>query len=45
MLAGDVGQRLIVTLFLLGQLVIPLRHWGYAGDVLWNEAGFVFRGV
>lgn len=41
-LLATLGQRLIVTLFLLGQLVIPLRHWGYAGDVLWNEAGFRF---
>ncbi len=39
---ATLGRGLVVLLFLMVQLVLPLRHWAYAGDVLWNEAGFRF---
>jgi hypothetical protein len=31
-----------VILHLLVQVLVPLRHWLYRGNVLWDEAGFRF---
>lgn len=31
---------LLLTLFFLFQLLFPLRHWLYPGNVLWTEEGF-----
>ncbi|MEZ4590079.1 MAG: HTTM domain-containing protein [Chloroflexota bacterium] len=33
---------LLLTLFFLVQLVLPLRHWLYPGNVNWTEEGFRF---
>lgn len=33
---------MLVTLFLAMQLLLPLRHFLYAGDVNWTEEGFRF---
>jgi len=32
----------LLTLFFTAQLLLPLRHWLYPGDVLWTEEGFRF---
>ena len=32
----------MLSLFFLLQLVVPLRHWLYPGNVLWTEEGFRF---
>ena len=32
----------LVTLWLAGQILIPLRHWVLPGDVAWNEVGHRF---
>ncbi|NJO06657.1 MAG: HTTM domain-containing protein, partial [Chloroflexaceae bacterium] len=32
----------ILACFFAVQLVLPLRHWFYPGDVTWNEEGFRF---
>ncbi|MEM7232751.1 MAG: HTTM domain-containing protein [Planctomycetota bacterium] len=37
-----VWSRLAIGAFVLVQLALPLRHWSYPGDVLWNERGFRF---
>ncbi len=31
-----------VTLYLVVQILVPLRHWLYPGDVAWNEEGHRF---
>ena len=31
-----------LVLFALAQILIPLRHWAYPGDVRWNEDGYRF---
>lgn len=33
---------LIFALFFLAQLILPLRHWLYPGNVLWTEEGYRF---
>ena len=32
----------ILVVFFMFQLLLPLRHWLYPGDVLWTEEGFRF---
>ena len=32
----------ILPLFFVYQLVMPLRHWAYPGDVHWTEEGYRF---
>lgn len=32
----------LLTLFFTLQLLLPLRHWLYPGDVLWTEEGYRF---
>ncbi len=32
----------VLAVHFLVQLALPLRHWLYPGDVLWNEEGFRF---
>ncbi|MCB8946435.1 MAG: HTTM domain-containing protein [Ardenticatenaceae bacterium] len=34
--------RTLLTLFFLVQLLLPLRHWLYPGNVNWTEEGFRF---
>ena len=31
-----------LAVFALAQLIIPLRHWAYPGNVQWNEDGYRF---
>ena len=31
-----------LVLFALAQILIPLRHWAYPGNVRWNEDGYRF---
>ena len=40
--AGQVAIIAIMCVWLLLQVVIPLRHYYYPGDVAWNEAGHQF---
>jgi len=43
--APTLGQRVVlgvVTLFVVWQLVFPLRHWVYPGDPSWTEEGHQF---
>ena len=42
--ASPVPRWLLAVLgaHFLVQLLLPLRHWVYPGDVLWNEEGFRF---
>lgn len=35
-------SQTILALFLLSQLLLPMRHWFYAGHVNWTEEGFRF---
>ena len=38
-------RRLVVVtvaLFALAQVILPLRHWAYPGNVRWNEEGYRF---
>lgn len=39
--AGAAGLFLVAGFFAL-QMLLPLRHWLYPGDVLWTEEGFRF---
>ncbi len=42
---GRVGGSLavcLISLYLLLQILIPLRHWLFAGDVAWTEEGHYF---
>ncbi len=41
---GVIGQvvRTLLLSFFVVQVLLPLRHWLYPGDVLWTEAGFRF---
>lgn len=44
---GGIGRRtrlglLLLHGYVLVQLLLPLRHWLYPGDVAWNEAGHRF---
>ena len=34
--------KLVITVWVLGQVLIPLRHWAYDGDVAWTEEGHHF---
>jgi hypothetical protein len=36
------GTRLAVVTWMLVQLLVPLRHWAYPGDVAWTEEGHRF---
>lgn len=37
------GSKLaLVSLFFVLQILLPLRHWLYPGDVLWTEEGYRF---
>jgi hypothetical protein len=36
------GTRLAVLTWMLVQLLVPLRHWAYPGDVAWTEEGHRF---
>ncbi len=43
--ASTTGRVVILTLmtvWLIGQILIPLRHWSYPGNVAWNEDGHLF---
>ncbi len=35
-------QRALLVGYALVQLLLPLRHWAYPGNVLWTEDGFRF---
>jgi hypothetical protein len=34
--------KLLMTAFVLTQLLLPFRHWLYPGNVCWNEEGYRF---
>ena len=36
--AGVIG----LAVFALAQVILPLRHWAYPGNVQWNEDGYRF---
>ncbi len=36
------GRRLVLGTFFALQLLLPLRHWAYPGNVLWTEEGYRF---
>jgi hypothetical protein len=36
------GVRAIIAIHVAAQLALPLRHFAYPGDVLWNEDGMRF---
>ena len=36
------GLGILLAVFLLLQVLLPLRHWLYPGDVLWTEEGYRF---
>jgi len=36
------AARAAIALYLTAQVLLPLRHWAYPGDVAWNEAGHRF---
>lgn len=36
------GRGLVLGAFFAFQVLLPLRHWAYPGDVLWTEEGFRF---
>ena len=43
-LAGARGRRMLplLALYMAIQIVLPLRHWLYPGNVCWSEQGFRF---
>lgn len=38
----SIGLVLFLVIWVSSQLLIPLRHWVYPGDVAWNEEGHRF---